>query len=150
MDDFLTQLKNIKLIYLLLALLSIFLIYTYISNNNLCEACPKCDNNVMLNNNNNIKKLTQNTQNSRPKLIKVTCYHASWCGHCKSFMPTFLEYKKRNTKNIKITSVQCDGDGEQECARNSIKGYPTVLLEYDDNTKKIYEGDRSLEALLNL
>jgi len=79
---------------------------------------------------------------------KIVLYHASWCGHCKNFMPIydkFIEYAKKNIKNIEVT--KCNGDNA-ECKKDFIKGFPTVVFHKKNGNVIIFDDDRTMDALI--
>jgi thiol-disulfide isomerase/thioredoxin len=92
--------------------------------------------------------------------IDGTLYHASWCGHCKNFLPEWNKFKQQiqslngKHKGIRITTheyedknLPVDGatiKGEQ------IKGYPTLKITVTQNGKSNeieYEGKRNAKEL---
>src|SRR3989338_7362967 len=92
--------------------------------------------------------------------IKVTLYHADWCGHCKQFMPEWNkfanEYKTLNESDFKIEHDSIEsGSGANETINNEpIKGYPTIKLSVtvNKNFSKEYEyiRERNSKSLINV
>jgi hypothetical protein len=90
------------------------------------------------------------------KFANIILYHATWCGHCKTFMPEWekLTSKIKNNKHITFNSY----DSEQEEAKNatinggSLKGFPTIKITIDDNGKKTeidYMGKRRADEIID-
>nr|QBK88350.1 MAG: thioredoxin [Mimivirus LCMiAC01] len=83
---------------------------------------------------------------------KLVLYHASWCGHCKNFMPEWKKFKKfaqLHMKYIDVVDIQCDDKAnEQICKEKRITGYPTVLLYTKDGKQKPFPySERTMENL---
>ena len=83
------------------------------------------------------------------KTIKITLFHAEWCGHCKNFAPVWehmTKYKKAK-KNIKFASYK-DTDideldqSEKTINGQAIEGFPTLKINIGRNEYN-YMGDRS-------
>jgi thiol-disulfide isomerase/thioredoxin len=71
------------------------------------------------------------------KSIKITLFHASWCGHCKDFFPEkwnqlksipdaqknidFVEYEESAIKNLDRKELLING--------KEFEGYPTIKIE---------------------
>jgi len=76
-------------------------------------------------------------------------FHADWCGHCQSFMPTFDKFSENINKNkLNIIKFNADTNKKYVSAFN-VEGFPTLLL-HDPNSKRFidYNGDRSMGDLV--
>jgi thiol-disulfide isomerase/thioredoxin len=87
------------------------------------------------------------------KPIKITLFHADWCGHCVDFMPTWERMKKDKNarKNIEFEEYEAATlpdlpeetrtvDGEK------IDGFPTIKITINDNEYN-YMGNRSSDDI---
>lgn len=64
------------------------------------------------------EKFKDHTIAKRPAKYYVFYYTASWCGPCRNFTPTLVEfYKKNKTDNFEIVLISCDRDP------NAMEGY---------------------------
>lgn len=81
-------------------------------------------------------------------MTKVTLFHANWCGHCKSFMPTWQALKKIfKENNIEFAEYEDEKD-EDAIKSNNIDGFPTIRID-GDNGEYDYNGERSADAILH-
>jgi thiol-disulfide isomerase/thioredoxin len=95
------------------------------------------------------KKIT----NGEPGILLI---HASWCGHCKRFTPTYQGISQKLNKNrlafpcVAIESEELKKDNGQLSKALSIEGYPTIKF-FDQNGKIIgdYNGGRDEKEILN-
>lgn len=88
------------------------------------------------------------------KPIKITLYHATWCGHCVSFMPTWNEMMndKKMCKNIKFVSYESSmlntlPESERTIKGEEISGYPTIRITINGEDY-YYEGSRTKNDIL--
>jgi len=81
--------------------------------------------------------------------ISFIKFYAPWCGHCKRLAPTWdeLATKYSSETSIKIAKVDCTQERDL-CGRQSISGYPTLLLFKDGQHIAEYEETRSLDNLV--
>ena len=85
------------------------------------------------------------------KKMKLTLYHADWCGHCTEFLPAWTKFESTfNGKlngNLQINNVESKQmPPDASVAGQPIEGFPTVKIEYN-NTEFEYKGKRSYEGL---
>ena len=67
-------------------------------------------------------------------------YHAGWCHHSQEFMPIFDELEemyKRKHSQVKFVKFDCTAN-VRECERLKIQGYPTIVLELNDEKRVIF------------
>jgi thiol-disulfide isomerase/thioredoxin len=85
--------------------------------------------------------------------IKVLLFKADFCGHCKQFLPIFLEFKKKvESENLPVDIKILDGDSDDEetqklMKENGIDGFPSTLFIKDNKVTK-YNGDRTVNGLM--
>jgi thiol-disulfide isomerase/thioredoxin len=107
------------------------------------------NNNMGKNNMNNNNNNMGNNRGGNNQPNEMTLYYASWCGHCKTFLPqwnSFQQQAKNRFPNLKVSTVQCDGSGEAACNQKGIKGFPTIVL-FSNGQEKLFDGDRSVNGL---
>tara|TARA_A100000164_G_C21514979_1_gene588804 strand:- start:60 stop:413 length:354 start_codon:yes stop_codon:yes gene_type:complete len=80
--------------------------------------------------------------------MKVTLYYADWCGHCKTFKPTWEKLKtKFETIGIKYDEYE-HGKDQKIIEENNIEGFPTIQIENNGEVKD-YSGSREYNEILN-
>lgn len=86
------------------------------------------------------------------KSIAVVEFYAPWCGHCKSFKPTYESVATALKNIISVAAVDCDNYGDL-AQKYGVNGFPTVKLFYTDNKSNIksidYQGNRTPQDLIN-
>jgi len=95
-------------------------------------------------------KLEQDNFNNKPSL---SLYYANWCGHCKSFKPTWEEIinDENNKHFVNFNTVDCSGDKPETSINKTpngteIDGFPTII--FSKNGRDIvYNGQRSKNSL---
>lgn len=78
----------------------------------------------------------------------IILFYADWCGHCKSFKPTWSAFENIIDKS-KINIVKTND--QAMCTKYKVNGYPTIRYYPNIDDIDIYEelGDRSIESLVN-
>ena len=79
----------------------------------------------------------------------IMLFHADWCGHCQSFMPTFDKFSENiNKSKLNIVKFNADIDKKHISAFN-VEGFPTVML-HDPKSKRFidYTGNRTMGDLV--
>ncbi|KAI3380237.1 hypothetical protein SNEBB_010805 [Seison nebaliae] len=97
------------------------------------------------------KKVVGTTFNKIVMDLEKDCLlliHATFCGHCKAFLPTYDKVAKHygNEKDLVIASIEAT---DNEYPKTFvISGYPTVFYRAKGSKTPIkYEGERTLEAI---
>jgi thiol-disulfide isomerase/thioredoxin len=90
------------------------------------------------------KKITDGYTNTSSDKNKLTLYYASWCGWSKKFLPIWEEFKKNNTANIEIETIECT-DGNEKCAR--VQGFPSIILHKTDGSEVEFQNERTVAGL---
>lgn len=106
--------------------------------------------------------LFENRQSSDSTLIienydneaKAKCilFHANWCGHCKTFMPTWEEMKKRSSSDYTMQSFEVDDPSKESkdmFEKYSIKSFPTIVIVPPPGKGEAYRyhGSRTIESI---
>eukprot|EP00397_Hematodinium_sp_SG-2012_P019602 GEMP01020148.1.p1 GENE.GEMP01020148.1~~GEMP01020148.1.p1 ORF type:complete len:641 (+),score=139.87 GEMP01020148.1:222-2144(+) len=84
-----------------------------------------------------------------PKKDVFVVIYASWCGHCRLFMPTWDKLAEALAEEENIDVCKLDGTAN-EIEDFPVEGFPTVLLyPAEANSRPLpYEGDRTVNAML--
>jgi thiol-disulfide isomerase/thioredoxin len=80
---------------------------------------------------------------SKPILM---LFHASWCGHCVEFMPTFEKLKREYVDNDKLNIVKISDKNTDLIEKYQIGGFPTIKL-YDGKDIHEYQGGRDIVSI---
>ena len=64
---------------------------------------------------------------TKSRLPLVVDFWAPWCGPCKTFAPTFLEFARANAGRVLACKVNVD-QARQTAARLGIQSIPTIAL----------------------
>ena len=79
--------------------------------------------------------------------ISIILFKASWCGHCKNFLPTWNKLIGLFEENNIIKFTTYDVDEQPDKIKEwGINGFPTIMIE-KDNQSETYNGGRDLESL---
>jgi thioredoxin domain-containing protein 5 len=84
----------------------------------------------------------------RPVMVK---FFAPWCGHCKALAPTWTQFATKarlDKKPYAVAEVDCTAH-QKLCGANGVQGYPTVKIFNPSGEPVEYEGDRTLDDLIN-
>lgn len=82
----------------------------------------------------------------------ITLYYATWCGFCKQMLPEwekFEDYARKNFTHLRVDKVRCEDGNEAVCRQKGVQGYPTIILTNTNGTQKLFDGERSLNGLIN-
>ncbi len=89
------------------------------------------------------------------KIVRITLFHASWCGHCTNFMPTW-DQMRQDTSALKNIEFNAYEDSELGNVPESVKsingkparsfGFPTLKVSIDGQDY-LYGGVRTPEAI---
>jgi len=99
-----------------------------------------------LNNTNNQLHYNNNNNNDKNLPVTITLYHATWCGYCTRFLPTWERLKK--AFNGKVNCEDYESTNKQVMQDNKITSFPTIKITYNNHTEK-YEGSRDFDALFS-
>ena len=112
-------LKNNKII-VLICLVIIYFVYTNYFSKDISDFGNDDEND-------------NNNENNKPI---VYLYYADWCPHCKTMKPKWNEFKN-NYKNLyDFRDVDCTNGTDNP----DIKGFPTILLNYNNKITEMEEG----------
>ena len=71
--------------------------------------------------------------------VKIRMFYVTWCGHCTSTKPDFIEYqnefnnKEINGRKIEVEMIDCDQETEL-AEQNGVNSYPTFKALKDGET----------------
>jgi thiol-disulfide isomerase/thioredoxin len=94
--------------------------------------------------------------NSR-KRIKMTLFHANWCGHCTNFMPTWESMKADKNANKNIEFVEHEESTIMDLPENERMvegkdvtgmGYPTIRINVNEK-EYAFDGGRTVDNIYN-
>jgi thiol-disulfide isomerase/thioredoxin len=99
------------------------------------------------------KEVYVNNPSGNPGLLLI---HASWCGHCKRFAPTYQSLCKKLNKNgddfpcVAIENEELGKDGGKLSDALNVGGFPTLKF-FDQHGKILgdYNGGRDEGHLLD-
>ena len=97
---------------------------------------------------NKIDKLDKQTMSGGgSEKIKIMLFKADWCGHCKTFKPTWEALSKQY--NTKYEFITYDADKERsKFEEYKVDSFPTIIAEKGNETMN-YEVDLSVGDLSN-
>lgn len=86
-----------------------------------------------------------NTQTGGSSQNELMLFKADWCGHCKTFLPTWE--KISNSSNLNVNFKTFDSEkNKKEMEQYSIQGFPTIM--YKVGNKLIeYNGSRDENSI---
>ena len=80
---------------------------------------------------------------------KIMLFYADWCGWSQKFLPIWNEFIKECDKlNIPYETIECTDNEICSNGKYNIEGFPTIILEVDDNIIE-YNGDRTIRSMLD-
>jgi thiol-disulfide isomerase/thioredoxin len=98
---------------------------------------------------NNKVYINPNKTDGNPGMLLI---HATWCGHCKHFMPTFNEIATKIGSDFCCASIESEELKGQDTLTSALdfQGFPTICF-FDQNGMIIaqYDGGRSADAILD-
>ena len=102
--------------------------------------------------NNNVT-INRSIMNNNPGILLI---HATWCGHCKHFMPVYknlssrLNQLKDSFTCLTIESEELKKDNGLLSKALGVQGYPTICwVAQDGKIIGQYNGNRNLESILS-
>ena len=76
---------------------------------------------------------------------QIILFKADWCGHCKTFKPTWEALSKQY--NNKYEFIIYDADKQTDKFKEyKVESFPTIIAKKGEQRMN-YEGDRSVEDL---
>ncbi|KAM9305040.1 dnaJ homolog subfamily C member 10 [Gastrophryne carolinensis] len=75
-------------------------------------------------------------------------FYSPRCSHCHSLAPTWRAFAKEMDGAVRVGAVNC-ADNQGLCRQQGIGGYPSLYLFKSGKNPIKYNGDRSLEDLVN-
>jgi hypothetical protein len=157
----LSKLNNIKskscdffnnipiIIWIILGIIFIYLLYSFFNSNKI------------LYNNNSYQEAFDDSSNetvqSHVNSINIYNFNTKWCHWSNKFRPEwdiFTQYidkinQENSFINIKTHDIDCDDPVNKELISNyDIPGFPSIIFELPNKQIHIYEGERSVDKLL--
>jgi len=79
--------------------------------------------------------------------IEIILFKASWCGHCKTLIPTWNKLMSQYIDKSPFKFTTYDVDEHREIFDKwNIDSFPTIMIQKGD-TYEAYDGKRDLESL---
>ncbi len=81
----------------------------------------------------------------------IILYHASWCGHCQAFQPTWAAVKAQLSKETGISVVEVEHTHMNHLPASiaQVTGFPTIMILRSGKPVSEYAGDRSLADVVS-
>ena len=94
----------------------------------------------------------------------VVQYYAPWCGYCKQMVPEYSALSETaavELPNVHVVRFNMDKHaaevqdsrlGEEEFGvpiKEDVRGFPTVVMYREDNTRSLYKGPRTAQAMMD-
>lgn len=101
----------------------------------------------------NPQQLASNIETLNDKKGDLVLFHATWCGYCKSLMPTWLEFsnKYNGMNGINILTIE-SSEQPNLIQQHQVSGFPMIVYcpngVNSTNNKIVYSGDRSMPDLI--
>lgn len=95
---------------------------------------------------------SENFENAVEKGTSMVKFFAPWCGHCKRMAPAYDELGRKfvGHDKVKIAKVDCTQEvNRQLCNEQNVDGFPTLFLYKNGAKVSEYNGDRSLDDMVN-
>lgn len=93
------------------------------------------------------------TNHASEKPVKITLFHAEWCGHCVDFKPTWEKMKesKEAWKNIEFEEHEAGtlgslSENEKKVNGEDIIGFPTIRINIFEKEYN-YKGSRDQDEI---
>uniref|UniRef100_A0A6C0HW41 Thioredoxin domain-containing protein n=1 Tax=viral metagenome TaxID=1070528 RepID=A0A6C0HW41_9ZZZZ len=96
----------------------------------------------------NLKNSLNKSMSGGGNKIQILLFKADWCGHCKTFKPTWEALSKQY--NTKYEFITYDADKERDkFEKYKVDSFPTIKIKNGDDIID-YDGERSVEGLTAL
>ena len=76
---------------------------------------------------------------------EMMLFKANWCGHCKTFLPTWEKISKDSNLNVNFKTFDSEQD-KKIIEQYNIQGFPTIMYKVD-NTLIEYNGNRDANSI---
>jgi len=74
-------------------------------------------------------------------------FFAPWCSHCQNLAPTWQKLAVKVKDDVTVGKIDCT-QSQKVCSMYNVMSYPTLLWIQDGKQVDAYQGDRSLDSLL--
>ena len=105
--------------------------------------------NIKGGNSNQLSGTVISNEKKSPDNSKLTLilFKADWCGHCKTFKPTWEKISELYNKKFNFVTYDADNQ-TKKFEEYKVNVFPTILVKNGNNLMS-YEGDRSFNDLNN-
>lgn len=85
----------------------------------------------------------------KKKIKKIEFFYADWCGYCTEFKPIWEKITKKIKDKIKTKNYNADDSKNKKILNErGVRGYPTIIIVYQDNSFVHYEEERTLKGFM--
>jgi len=83
--------------------------------------------------------LKNNMVGGKPKKYTISLYKANWCGHCKTFLPTWNKVQQDVTNNnVKFETIEYE-DNKEYVKNKKVLRFPTIHINDIERTERDYD-----------
>ena len=150
--------NNIPIImWIILGIIFIYLLYSFFNSKKTYNSDYNGDYNNDYNNDYYHEDFADSSNKMTQPQINIYNFNTKWCHWSNKFRPEWEQFThyidKINKENpsiyIKTQDIDCDDPSNKELISNyDIPGFPSVIFELPNKQTHVYDGERSVDKLL--